>query len=49
MKHLTAGEGTTGEEYDVSDFVFSTEFRDIIVTAIHEADGDPKTLSEAQA
>ena len=48
MKRLAAGEGTTGEEYDVSDFVFSAEYHDIIVAAIHEADGDPKTLSEAQ-
>jgi hypothetical protein len=49
MKHLQAGEGTTREEYDMVDSVFSIELKGIIAAAIHEADGDPKTLSEAQA
>ena len=60
MRRLDAGEGTTGREYDNLDSVFSTELGDeqgantvklggIITAAIHEADGDPKSLAEAQS
>jgi transposase InsO family protein len=48
MKRLETGEGTTGEEFDTVDTVFSVEFKGIIAAAIHKADGDPKTLSDAQ-
>ena len=60
MRRLDAGEGTTGREYDNLDSVFSAELGDeqgantvklggIITAAIHEADGDPKSLAEAQS
>ena len=49
MKRIAAGEGTTGREFDTIDTVFSVELDGIIAAAIHEAEGDPKTLSEAQA
>jgi hypothetical protein len=42
MKRLETGEGTTGEEFDTIDTVFSVEFKGIIAAAIHKADGDPK-------
>jgi hypothetical protein len=45
---LAAGEGITGDTLDLADCLFSTEFDNIVVTAMQDADGDPKTLSEAQ-
>jgi hypothetical protein len=49
MKRLQAGEGTTREEYNMVDSGFSVELKGIIAVAIHKADCDPKSLSEAQA
>ena len=48
IKRLAAGKGTTGAEFDTIDSVFCVELDGIIAAAIHEAEGDPKTLSEAQ-
>ena len=47
LQQIEAGEGTSGG--DISDYVFSAGFDDIITVAILDADADPKTLAEAQS
>ncbi len=44
LRQIEAGEGTSGG--DISDYVFSAGFDDIITAAILDADADPKTLAE---
>ena len=49
-RRLAAGEGVTGEDIsDTADCAYSADQQQLIIAAIQEAEGDPKTLSEAQA
>jgi len=49
-RRLAAGEGVTGEDIsDTADCAYSADQQQLIFAAIQEAEGDPKTLSEAQA
>ena len=47
-KRLAAGEGITGETYDSLNCLH-TDLDEVIATAVQEADGDPRSLDEAQA
>ena len=50
VRRLAAGEGVTGEDIsDMADCAYSADQQQLIIAAIQEAEGDPKTLSEAQA
>jgi len=50
VRHLAAGEGVTGEDIsDTTDCAYSADQQQLIIAAIQEAEGDPKTLSEVQA